>query len=166
VRKHPIVASATLALLVGAVSAVTVACGGSGSPTAGTSPANTCVNASAPHHAYVLVEHAGATSPLQKCVGFSGDTIDGQSLMDQSKIEYQTQTFSFGKAVCQVDNEPRQYASCFAASGPNWLLFVDTNGTWAMAQTGYTQVTLHDKDALGWIYTADQSPSPPPLPKE
>ena len=35
----------------------------------------------------------------------------------------------------------------------------------AEAQTGYTQVTLHDKDALGWEYTADQSPSPPPLPE-
>jgi hypothetical protein len=161
VRKHPIAASATLALLIGAV---TVACGSSGSPSAATSPANTCVNASAPHHAYVIVVHAGAAKALQKCVGFSGDTIDGQTLMDQSKVEYQTQTFSFGKAVCQVDSEPKQYTDCFAKSGPNWLLFVDANGTWAMAQTGYTQVTLHDKDALGWIYTAEQSPSPPPMP--
>ena len=162
-RKHHIAASATLALLIGAV---TVACGTSAPPTsAGASPASTCVNASAPHHAYVLIEHGGATAPIQKCVGFTGDTIDGQSLMDQSKVEYQAQTFSFGKAVCQVDNEPKQYTECFAKSGPNWLLFVDTNGVWAMAQTGYSQVTLHDKDAFGWIYTADQSPSPPPQPK-
>ena len=158
-RKHPIAASATLALLISAVTA----CGGS--PTASSSPASTCVNASAPHHAYVVVQHDGAATRLQKCVGFSGDVIDGQTLMDESKIEYQTQTFSFGKAVCQVDNEPAHYSKCFADSGPNWTLFVDVNGTWAVAQTGYGQVSLHDKDALGWRYTAEASPSPPSLPK-
>ncbi len=159
-RKHLIWASATLALTLGAVNA----CGGS--PAASTSsPATTCVNPSAAHRAYVVVEHADASHEFQKCVGFAGDTIDGQTLMDQTGIEYQTQTFSFGKAVCQVDNEPAQYAKCFADTGPNWALFVETNGAWAEAQTGYTQVTLHDKEALGWRYTADQSPAPPPLPK-
>jgi hypothetical protein len=162
VRKHAIAASATLALLI----ATAAACGTTpGAATA--SPTSSCVNASAPHHAYVVVRHlATAGAPLQKCVGFSGDTIDGQTLMDESGLEFQTQTFSFGKAVCQVDNEPRQYSKCFADSGPNWLLFVDSGGTWAQAQTGYAQVTLHDKDALGWIYTADASPTPPQLPKE
>src|SRR5260370_11270901 len=160
VRKHLIWASATLALTLGAVNA----CGGS--PAASTSsPATTCVNPSAAHRAYVVVEHADASHEFQKCVGFAGDTIDGQTLMDQTGIEYQTQTFSFGKAVCQVDNEPAQYTKCFADTGPNWTLFVETNGAWAEAQTGYTQVTLHDKDALGWTYTSDQSPAPPPLPK-
>ena len=83
-----------------------------------------------------------------------------------SRSNEQTQTFSFGKAVCQIDNEPAQFSKCFADTGPNWTLFVDAAGVWTEAQTGYTQVTLHDKDALGWEYTADQSPSPPPLPKE
>lgn len=154
-------AGATLALALTAASAC-----GSSTSSSSTSASSSCINASAPHHAYVVVEHGTATHRVQKCVGFSGDTIDGQTLMDHSGVEYQTQTFSFGKAVCQVDKEPAQYSSCFSNSGPNWLLFVDSGGTWAMAQTGYAQVTLHDKDALGWEYTADQSPSPPPLPKE
>jgi hypothetical protein len=173
VRKHPIAASATLALLI----VVVAACEQDAPPATGaSSPANTCVNASAPHHAYVVVQHLStSTAPLQRCVGFSGDTIDGQTLMDRSGVEYQAQTFSFGKAVCQVDGEPRQYSKCFADNGPNWALFVatgatgatgGTGGTWAAAQTGYTQVTLHDKDALGWVYTANASPAPPPLPKE
>lgn len=159
-RKHLMWASATLALTIGAVSA----CGGSPSAST-TTPPSSCVNASAPHRAYVVVQHIAAAHGLQKCVGFSGDTIDGQTLMDQSGIEYQTQTFSFGKAVCQVDNEPAQFTKCFADNGPNWTLFVETNGAWTEAQTGYTQVTLHDKDALGWTYTANPSPAPPPLPK-
>ncbi|HKC18744.1 MAG TPA: hypothetical protein VKE27_03855 [Candidatus Dormibacteraeota bacterium] len=163
VRKHTFFmwAGATLALALTAASA----CGNSTSSN-GTSASSSCVNASATHHAYVVVEHGTATHQVQKCVGFSGDVIDGQTLMDQSGIQYQTQTFSFGKAVCQIDKEPAQYSSCFANSGPNWLLFVDTGGSWATAQTGYAQITLHDKEALGWEYTAVQSPSPPPLPKE
>lgn len=161
-RKHMTWAGAILALAF----ATTVGCGGGSSSAGSSNAASSCVNASAPHHAYVVVQHGAASHEFQKCVGFTSDTIDGQTLMDQSGIEYQTQTFSFGKAVCQVDKEPAQYSKCFADSGPNWSLFIDAGGTWATAQTGYTQVTLHDKDAIGWEYTADQSAPPPPLPKE
>ncbi|HXN78328.1 MAG TPA: hypothetical protein VN965_06110, partial [Candidatus Dormibacteraeota bacterium] len=78
-RKHLIGTSATLALAV--IGAIT-ACGGS--PAAATaSPASTCVNASAPRHAYVVVEHLSGTT-VQACVGFTTDAIDGQTLMDKS----------------------------------------------------------------------------------
>jgi hypothetical protein len=158
VRNRLIWASATLALVI-------AACGSS--PTSSASPAVTCVNASAAHHAYVVVEHLSGTS-VQKCVGFAGDTIDGASLMDQSTIAYQTQTFSFGKGVCSVDNEPAQFTECFPKDKPYWSLFVETAGVWAAPQTGYTAINLHDKDALGWRYVdaANQNPSPPPLAKE
>ena len=161
-RKHLMWASATLALVLGAANG----CGGSAT-NAAASPGVSCVNASAPHHAYVVVQHlSGAT--VQKCVGFSTDTIDGPTLMDSSKIEYQAQTFSFGKAVCQIDSEPQTFDQCFPPNQPYWALFVETNGTWTQAANGYTQVTLHDKDALGWHYVqqSDPSPAPPPLAKE
>jgi len=158
VRKHLMWASATLALVI-------AACGGS-SPTSQASPTSTCTNAGAAHHAYVVIEHHSGTS-LQKCVGFAGDTIDGQSLMDQSGIEYKAQTFSFGKAVCQIDNEPSQYSSCFPQNQPYWSLFIETSGTWAAAPNGYTDAKLHDHEALGWNYVPQSaaSPAPPPLAK-
>jgi hypothetical protein len=160
VRKHLLMAGATLATIISFVPAC------AGSPTAANASPSTaaCVDAGAPHHAYVVVEHLDAAHTTQRCVGFSGDSIDAPTLMDRSGIEYQTQTFSFGKAVCQVDGEPAQYTQCFASSGPNWTLYVDANGAWSVAQSGYTQVTLHDGEALGWRYTADQSASPPPMP--
>lgn len=156
-RKHLMWASATLALVI-------AACGGS-SPA--TNPTSSCVNAGAPHHAYVVVQHLSGTS-LQKCVGFAEDTIDGQTLMDQSGIEYQAQTFSFGKAVCQVDNEPAQFSKCFPQNEPYWALFIQTGGAWTSASSGYTDAKLHDKEALGWHYVqaADPSPAPPPLAKQ
>ena len=163
-RTHLIRTSATLALaLIGA--AAIAACGSSPS-TATTSPASTCVNATAPHRAYVVVQHLSGTS-VQKCVGFTADTIDGQTLMDQSTIQFETQTFSFGKGMCQIDNEPAQFTKCLPLNQPYWSLWVETNAKWASAQTGYTDVKLHDKEAIGWHYvqSSDPSPAPPPLAK-
>jgi hypothetical protein len=159
VRQHISWASAILALALAAAGC------GTAPGAAATSPASTCVNAGAPHHAYLVVQHLSGAS-VQKCVGFTGDTVDGAKLMDTSKIEYQAQTFSFGKAVCQVDNEQKTFTACFPQNQPYWALFVDTGGAWATAQNGYTQITLHDKEALGWHYSSDQNPTPPPLPKE
>ena len=155
-HKHLLWASATLALVI-------AACGGS-SPTSQATPTSSCANPSAAHHAYVVVQHlSGAT--LQKCVGFAGDTIDGQALMDQSGIEYQAQTFSFGKAVCQLDNEPAQFTKCFPDNKPYWSLFIESGGAWASAANGFTDAKVHDKEALGWHYVqqTDPSPAPPPL---
>ena len=151
-------ASASLAIAL-------AACGGS-STAVTASPASTCVNSSAAHRAYVVVEHISGAS-MQRCVGFNGDSVDGQTLMDRSGIEYQTQTFSFGKAVCQVDNEPKQVSECLPKNQPYCSEWVETGGRWAMAQVGYTQIQVHDKEALGWHYVSatDQSPSPPPLAK-
>jgi hypothetical protein len=158
VRNRLIWASATLALVI-------AACGSS--PSSSASPAAPCVNAGAAHHAYVVVEHLSGAS-IQKCIGFAGATIDGQTLMDQSTIEYQKQTFSFGNGACQIDNEPAQFSECFPKNKPYWSLFVETGGAWASAQTAYNAVNLHDKEALGWHYvdSADQNPAPPPLAKE
>ena len=155
-HKHLLWASATLALVI-------AACGGS-SPTSQATPTSSCANPSAAHHAYVVVQHlSGAT--LQKCVGFAGDTIDGLALMDQSGIEYQAQTFSFGKAVCQLDNEPAQFTKCFPDNKPYWSLFIESGGAWASAANGFTDAKVHDKEALGWHYVqqTDPSPAPPPL---
>ena len=166
-RTHLIRTSATLALALATliVAAAFAACGGSSS-SATASPAGTCINASASHHAYVVVQHLSGTA-IQKCVGFTTDTIDGQALMDQSMIQFATQTFSFGKAACQIDNEPAQFTKCTAPSQPYWSLWVETATKWDYAQTAYTDVKLHDKEAIGWRYVqpTDPSPSPPPLAK-
>jgi hypothetical protein len=169
VRKHLArlsLASAQLAIVLSVVLLPVAACGSS-SPTATGSPTPSCVNASATHHAYVVVQHLGGTS-LQRCIGFTGDTVNGKDLMSESGIKYQTQTFSFGIGVCAVDNEPATFTECFPKNQPYWSLFVEDKGAWTQAQVGFDQENLKDKDALGWRYVpaADQNPSPPPLAKE
>ena len=88
--RHALLSASALALII-------AACGGS-PQTSQATPTSSCANASAAHHAYVVIQHLSG-STLQKCVGFAGDTIDGQALMDQSGAEYQAQTFSFGRIL-------------------------------------------------------------------
>lgn len=121
--------------------------------------------ANSTHHGYVVVEH-GSGSSITRCVGFSGDSIDGETAMHMSGIEYRSEPVSSGKAMCQVDNEPSQFDRCFPQNQPYWALFVESHGHWSSAPNGYTHVTLHDGDALGWHYVQaqDTAPGPPPLP--
>ena len=126
-----------------------------------------CADASAPHHAYVVVEHLSG-SWIQACVGFAEVSIDGQKIMDGSGVEYQAQAVRSGKVMCQVDNEPTQYAECFPQNRPYWALFIESKGRWSSAPGGFADVHLGDRDALGWHYVqaSDPAPSPPPMPRE
>jgi hypothetical protein len=92
---------------------------GSSSPRASSSAGqfSSCANGGAAHHAYVVVQHMSGGS-LQRCVGFDGSEIDGQTLMDQSGIEYPAHKLTSGKGVCQVDHEPQQYSQCFPQNQP------------------------------------------------
>jgi len=119
----------------------------------------------AAHHAYVVVQDLSGES-LQRCVGFDGSEIDGQSLMDKSGIEYASHQLTSGKAVRQVDNEPHQFSQCFPQNQPYWALFIESHDTWTSAPGGFTDAKLHDTEARGWHYVSakDSSPAPPPLP--
>jgi hypothetical protein len=123
-----------------------------------------CTSGSASHHAYVVVQHLSGAS-LQQCVAFSGDAIDGQTLMDRSGVEYTAKSLSSGKVVCQVDNEPKAFTQCFPQKQPYWALFVESSGAWNSVPGGYADVRLHDGEALGWHYVraGDPAPTPPPL---
>lgn len=153
-------AGATLAVIV-----LLCACG-SGAGRASAPPAS-CSAVSAPHTATVVVTHSSGTT-VQRCVGFSSATISGAKLMQESKFEFATQTFSYGKAACAIDNQPRHFTECLPKTGDYWALYVLAPGshTWQQAQTGYATITIKPGGALGWRYESQTaSPAPvPPLP--
>jgi len=160
VRKQVFGAGATLALLI-------AACGGSPATSTGSSSggAASCVNPGAPHRAYVVVQHLSGKK-VQRCVGFSGDTLDAVTLMKQSKIEYQAQTTREGVEVCQVDHEPARFSECFPAGQPYWSLWTEVAGRWIFSNVMFSnQMRLHDGQALGWHYVPLTEPSPAPPPK-
>ena len=145
-----------------ACSALLAACGAP-IPTSTKSSHVACAGASNPHRAYVVVEHmSGAT--LQSCVGFGGDFIGGQILMDRSGIQYEAHFISSGKVVCQVDYEPRQLSQCVQANQPYWALFIESGGKWIGAPGDFTDAQLHDNETLGWHYVGAMDPLPAPPP--
>ncbi|MGI8563667.1 MAG: hypothetical protein ACR2MZ_08965 [Candidatus Dormibacter sp.] len=155
-------ASAILAL-------ITIACG-PGSGTASQTPSGqaSCVNAQAPHRAYVVVEHLSGRV-VQACVGFQGDSINGPNLMKNSGVEFRTSTTSLGLGICQVDNEPAHFDQCFPPNAPYWDLLLDSRGqpAWQESSTGLDHVQVADGGAIGWQYRPQTGSPPalPPLPK-
>ena len=125
------------------------------------SPPSTTAN-----HAYVVVQHLNGKW-FDRRIDFSGSEIDGVAAMDRSGLEYQAQSVSAGKVVCQVDNEPTTFATCFPQNKPYWALFVATSGRWSNAPSGLSDVRLHNGEAIGWHYVqaGDPSPAPPPMPR-
>jgi hypothetical protein len=143
-----------------------IACsGGAGGAGVTPTPAGSACSAGR-HRAYVVVEHRDRRT-LQRCVGFDAEQIDGEALMQRSGIQYQVQQFSFGKGVCQIDNEPAQFSECFPKNAPNWSLFVATGGgQYTAATKSYDATTVNDGGTLGWRYlAADATPEPPPPPR-
>jgi hypothetical protein len=149
--------------LAGLVFLVVAACGGGSATTGGSS----CVNGSAPNKAYLVVQHqAGGT--VQRCVGFTGAQIAGDELLKVSGVKYATQHFSFGDAVCALDNEPKSFDSCLPQGAPYWALWTESKGgAWQQAQVAFTALKLGPGDSMGWRYTpqTESNPSPPPAPK-
>ena len=122
---------------------------------------------SATHHAYVVVQHLSG-SWLERTVDFTGTEIGGVAAMDRSGFQYQAQSVTSGKVVCQIDNEPSTFTTCFPQNKPYWALFLESGKKWSSATGGLSDVRLHDGDAIGWHYVpADaSSPRPPPMPRE
>lgn len=158
----------TLELVAGLVLLAAGACGsGAGGTTSSTPPptaaaVNTCAKAhQSPHLAYLVVEHLSGQT-IERCAGFTGDTIDGATVMQETGTQFQMGT----TAMCQVDHDPAQFSEC-TTDQAHWALWLYTGGAWTAQSGSYAQLQLHDHDALGWRYVVSSSsaPSPPPVPQ-
>ena len=161
-RGTPLLAGITMVLMASA-------CGSSTASTPFPSPSsvNTCAAAKAyPRLAYLVVEHLSGRT-VERCAGFSGSTVDGETLMRQSAIRYLANTDSAGRVICQIDSEPLEASACGEEDQPHWMGWVDIGGAWTPLSGSYAGVQLHDHEALGWRYVVPggAAPSPPPLPR-
>lgn len=122
-----------------------------------------CVDVKAPHHAYVVVQHASGAW-IEQCVGFAPGFVDGPTLMDRSGIPYDMRQ----ALVCRIDGEPAASASCLQQNPKRWALFIDSGGRWSPSREGFSTIQVTDKQAIGWHYVraADTAPMPPPLPHQ
>lgn len=154
--------SVLIAALVASLGLLLTGCGAGGSGQGSGASAETCSGSS--HHAYLIVTHADGKS-VQRCVNFSGAEIGGSALMRDSRLEYQTQSFSFGPAMCQIDHEPASFSKCLSSSGPYWSLYVYSGGRWKQASKGFADTDVASGGAMGWIFETSSSRATPAKPK-
>jgi hypothetical protein len=154
-------AACVLALLSAVVGLA--ACTSTSPTSSATGGEASCANVSGAHHARVVFE-ATEGNAQSVCVGFDTPTISAVKLLAKSKIELGTQQYSFGVAICQVNNVPAHYSQCLPAGAPYWALFVSTGGgAWTNPPVGISDITLHSGDSLGLRYDSAQgNPAPPP----
>ncbi|MEA2631791.1 MAG: hypothetical protein QOE66_2010, partial [Chloroflexota bacterium] len=123
--------------------------------------AATCAAVST-HRVAVVVQHLdGAT--LSRCVAFTNDSITGEQALAGSHIEAGLlPSGGFGKAVCQLDNEPTTYPpTCWTGTSPFWALFVAHGSGWSYSTVGVSSIVLHDGDWLGFRYQSQSQHAPP-----
>lgn len=121
-----------------------------------------CVDATAPHHAYVVVVHSSGAW-IERCVGFAAGYIDGPTLMNNAGIRYETDH----SVVCAVNGEPATTTTtCVQQSGMRWVLFIARDNRWSMTAGTLDTIRLADGQSMGWRYVtrSDASPAPPPMP--
>jgi hypothetical protein len=125
----------------------------------------TCTDQTAPHHAYVIVEHTSGAL-LQACVGFDDAYIGGETAMQRSGIQYRAETVGTARVVCQIDLEPADATGCAGRSQPRWVAFESSSGRWLQAGSSFVFLRIYDSEVIGWRYVpADViTPAPPPLP--
>lgn len=142
--------------------------GGSAGPTAGTPTGSVAATHACGHpgnsHRVDLVVHPAKAMTIKRCVGFSGANISALSVVRDSGVEVQTQSYgSLGLAPCQVAGVPAHYTKCLAAGKPYWALFVSRDGgAWTEPPVGLSHITLNPGDTLGLAYDSPQgTPAPP-----
>lgn len=159
---------ASVAACLGAA-AVLTACGGgsshSAAATAGAGSSGSCTGVLGAHHARVVVE-TSPSSVLQRCVGFSSPAVSATALLSDAHVTLGTQKYSFGLAICQVEDVPAHYSQCLPSGKPYWAMFVSHNGAaWTSASAGISDTNLQPGDSLGLRYDSPTgNPAPPPAP--
>ncbi|MGH9131187.1 MAG: hypothetical protein ACRDWV_05820 [Acidimicrobiales bacterium] len=111
-----------------------------------------------------VVIQSSPSESTSECVpvGASGE-ISGLAALKAAKVEIGTQSYSFGLAICQVDEVPAHYSQCLPAGKPSWALFVSRHGgAWASASTGVSGITLKASDSLGLRYDSPKGTALPP----
>jgi hypothetical protein len=156
------------AVLVLGAGAVVASCGGGGAPGASATTSSTsgsCTGVAGAHHARLVVEPSPG-KVVARCVGFSGAGLAALKLLRESHIELGTQTFSFGVAVCQVDDVPAHYTQCLPSGADYWALFLSKNGrAWTSPSVGVSSITVPPGGSLGLRYDSPKgTPAPPPRP--
>lgn len=163
---RPFGRAASLAFAAGVAGALVAGCGSThGSAGAGSTSSKStisCSSTSASKRVAIVVE-ASTRSVVERCVDAGAGHLSALAALTESGVEVGTQKYSFGVAVCQLDNVPAHYSKCLPSGQPYWAMFVSQGGQpWASASKGVSQTPLANGDALGFRYDPPTGNAAPP----
>lgn len=125
-----------------------------------------CAFAAGAHHVALVAQHSSGAA-VRVCVGFDGDSVTGDQVLQLSGVAYQEASYGggLGRAVCQLDGEPASYPpGCWTSSSPYWAMYVSRGGGgWAGSSLGVSSQVFRDGDGLGFRYVPQSAPAPPSL---
>jgi len=125
------------------------------------------VGAQSPHHAALVVDF-GDGRVVVRVVAFSGDTISGAELLQQSGLDVAVMVNVGGAAaLCAVEGvgcapTPQEcFCQCRGSPCRYWGYFHLQDGAWVYAGMGAASHDLRDGDVDGWVW--GDGAVPPPL---
>jgi hypothetical protein len=93
-----------------------------------------------------------------RCIDFTGDSITGTELLQQSDLPIVFAGFGgLGGGVCRIDDvgcsDPGDcFCQCQGANCAYWSYFALEDGTWTYLSLGPAQHHVHDGDVDGWVW--------------
>lgn len=110
-----------------------------------------------------VVVQAGAGQIVSRCLRVGSSSISALSALQRAGIHIATQSYSFGLAVCQIDDVPAHYTKCLPSGQPYWASFLASPGHgWTSATSGISDITLRPGDSLGFRYDPQSGSAAPP----
>lgn len=103
-----------------------------------------------------IVVRTGDGDVQTACVAFTGDSISGYDLLQQSGLPLAIEASGMGTAVCSINNTGCPAGDCFCACKGSdctyWSYWHKADGEWLYADGGATITTIRDGDVDGWSW--------------
>jgi hypothetical protein len=134
--------------------------------------APTCAQAAGNYQVALVVEHSDGEAGVRRCVSAAGNSGVAANVLDASGVPYRyVDEGSYGRAVCQVQNEPPGTSfdrnNCLGGS-QTWSIFCSSpwrhladgsdnpcftsDGSWRYSSRGISSLQVRGGDAIGFKY--------------
>jgi len=112
--------------------------------------------------AALVIDHNNGERAI-KIVEFPGETITGLQLLLKSGLPLVYAEYSFGAAVCSIDDEGQSAGECFNdPDGRYWgLNILDANNEWSASFVGASDEIVRHHDVHGWLFGVWGDVQPP-----
>ncbi len=109
-----------------------------------------------------LVVQYGDGSVVTLCVRFSGATLSGVALLEQSGLDLVTRTDpGLGAFVCKIGKDGCPAENCTCAYPPTyWHYWLRAADGWQFSPVGASSRQLQPGDVDGWVWTGEATPPP------